>query len=130
MILEINSIAENIRLAELFIENIRDQKNIKEDQYGKLMIAVTEAVNNSIIHGNKLNKEKKVIVRCVEINPFRICVIVEDEGDGFSFDSLPDPTQKDRLEEPGGRGVFLMKALADDVVFNNNGKVVELYFNI
>jgi len=59
MILEINSIAENIRLAELFIESIRDEKNIKEDQYGKLMIAVTEAVNNSIFHGNKLNKEKK-----------------------------------------------------------------------
>ena len=55
---------------------------------------------------------------------------VEDEGKGFDFHNLPDPTSPENLEKPGGRGIFLMKHLADEVDFSEQGKVVELSFYI
>lgn len=128
--LEIASNPERIHEVEQFIEEIRDTLGFKDDVYGNVMIAVTEAVNNSIYHGNRGDAGKKVKVHCASINQYRILVAVEDEGTGFDPGSLPDPTAPENLENPGGRGVFLMRHLSDEIRFENQGRRVEMVFNI
>jgi serine/threonine-protein kinase RsbW len=94
------------------------------------MVAITEAVNNSIYHGNRGDFSKWVFIRCAALNPYRILIAVEDQGSGFDPDSLPDPTAPENLENPGGRGVFLMRHLSDEIKFHNEGRRVEMVFNI
>ncbi|MEM7039373.1 MAG: ATP-binding protein, partial [Bacteroidota bacterium] len=73
---------------------------------------------------------KKVFIRCESTNPYRIHVAVRDEGTGFDYSSLPDPTAPENLINPGGRGVFLMTHLSDEITFGDEGRKVEMVFNI
>ena len=93
------------------------------------MVAITESVNNAIRHGNKEDKKKNVTLTATcEENV--LLFTVEDEGTGFDPDSLEDPTAPENLEKIGGRGIFLMKHLSDEVKFSNEGRKVELTFFI
>jgi len=125
--IEIPSLAENIRMIESFIDNAKEKYHLNDDIYGNIMIAVTEAVNNAIKHGNRSDSSKNVALS-LSLAEGLIRFKVEDEGTGFDFHNLPDPTTAENLEKPGGRGIFLMKHLADEVEFTDNGKVVELSF--
>lgn len=127
--IEIPSLPENIRIIESFIDNTKEKYHLDDDIYGNIMIAVTEAVNNAIKHGNKDNSSKNVFIS-LSLEDGLIKFTVKDEGDGFDFHKLPDPTSPENLSKPGGRGVFLMKHLSDEVDFKENGKVVELSFYI
>jgi serine/threonine-protein kinase RsbW len=118
---------ENIRMIESFIDNAKDRFQLDDDIYGNIMIAVTEAVNNAIKHGNSNNKTKNVHLSLF-LQDSMIKFIVKDEGDGFNYQDLPDPTAPENLKKPGGRGIFLMKHLSDEVEFKDNGRVVELSF--
>lgn len=128
--IQIPSISENIRIVESFIDNLKDKYNFDDDIYGNIMIAVTESVNNAIKHGNKLDPKKNVLLGC-DFDDNKVMFSIEDSGDGFDITQLPDPTSPEKLEEIGGRGIFLMKHLADEVSFKEGGKLVELtfYFN-
>ena len=125
--IQIPSIIENIRIVESFIDNSKDKFQIEDDIYGNIMVAVTESVNNAIRHGNKFDKDKNVYLTLV-VNQDHLKFEVEDEGHGFDTESLPDPTAVENLENPGGRGIFLMRNLCDEVKFSNNGKTVQLTF--
>ena len=127
--IQIPSLMDNIRIVESFIDNAKDKHDISDDIYGNIMIAVTESVNNAIKHGNKEDKSKTVNLS-LEMSEARIKFIVEDEGSGFDFDHLMDPTAPENLENPGGRGIFLMKHLSDEVNFLNNGSSVELVWYV
>ncbi|WP_223241425.1 MULTISPECIES: ATP-binding protein [unclassified Flammeovirga] len=127
--LKIPSLIENVRIAESFIDQARDEFNFNDDIYGNIMIAVTESVNNAIIHGNRNEKEKNVHLE-LDVSDKEISFTVEDEGKGFDYDSLPDPTAPENLDKPGGRGIFLIKHLADEVEFSNEGKAITLRFYI
>ena len=127
--IEIPSLSENIRVIESFIDNAKEKFHLNEDIYGNIMIAVTEAVNNAIRHGNKADSTKNVSLG-LSLEEGMIKFRIEDEGPGFDFHNLPDPTAPENLEKPGGRGIFLMKHLADEVDFSQQGKVVELSFYI
>ena len=116
-------------MIESFIDNAKERFKLEDDIYGNIMIAVTEAVNNAIRHGNKNQKSKNVSLT-LSINDNTIRFQVKDEGNGFDYDNLPDPTAPENIEKPGGRGIFLMKHLSDDVIFKEGGKVVELEFYI
>jgi serine/threonine-protein kinase RsbW len=127
--IEIPSLSENIRMIESFIDNAKDQFNLNDDIYGNIMIAVTESVHNAIQHGNSGDAKKSVYLSLtLQENVIRFTV--QDEGPGFSYENLPDPTSPENLERPGGRGIFLMKHLSDEVNFLKNGRVVELVFYI
>lgn len=128
--LKIESSPERLHDVELFIEDIRDTLGFKDDVFGNVMVAITEAVNNSIYHGNGGDISKMVLINCSTVNQYRICISVEDEGGGFDANALPDPTAPENLENPGGRGVFLMRHLSDDISFVNEGRRVEMIFNI
>lgn len=121
--------AENIHLVEKLVDEVCDELNVQEENYGNILIALTEAVNNAIHHGNKLDETKHTFVSCTT-DEYKLIFKVRDEGIGFNFYSLPDPTSLENIENPNGRGIFLMKNLADEINFDEEGRVVELTFHI
>lgn len=127
--LSISSKSENIVLVEKMVEDVCDLFNIPEDHYGNILVALTEAVNNAIHHGNKADPEKQIEI-CFKTKKNEISFFIKDEGKGFDFSSLPDPTNPENIEKPHGRGVFLMRNLADKVEFEESGSKVVLTFGI
>ena len=127
--IQIPSLIENIRVVESFIDNSKEKFNIEDDIYGNIMVAVTESVNNAIRHGNKFDKDKNVLLSLF-VEQDRIKFEIEDEGNGFNHEALSDPTAPENLENPGGRGIFLMRNLSDEVAFQNDGRKVQLTFFI
>ncbi|MEO9482874.1 MAG: ATP-binding protein [Ekhidna sp.] len=125
--IQIPSLPENIRIVESFIDNAKDQYKLNDDIYGNIMIAVTESVNNAIVHGNQSNSTKNVHLQ-LALEKSLIKFTVEDEGAGFDYTNLDDPTLPENLSKPGGRGIFLMKNLCDEVSFKKDGRVAELSF--
>ncbi len=120
---------ENIRIIEKLVDEVSDEAGINSDIYGKVLIATVEAVNNSIIHGNKQDENKKVSV-LFKILENEMRVFIEDEGHGFNYSNVPDPTKPENIENIHGRGVYLIKHLADEVVFHGHGNKIELKFTI
>jgi serine/threonine-protein kinase RsbW len=125
--ISIPSLIENIKIIESFIDNAKEKYHIDDDIYGNIMISVTECVSNAILHGNKGDTSKIVDLE-LHFDEQEIKFIIKDEGNGFDFEALQDPTSPENLEKTGGRGIFLMKHLADDVCFEEEGKKTILKF--
>jgi len=123
------SVKENVALVERFVDEICDFYNIGDENYGNILIAITEAVSNAIYHGNRLDPDKSVRF-FYETKDNNLCFTVQDEGRGYNPETLPDPTDPENVENPNGRGVFLMKRLTDDIKFFDEGRKVEMYFRI
>jgi serine/threonine-protein kinase RsbW len=125
--LEFASKGENITIIERLVDDLCERHHIQEEHYGNILIALTEAVNNAIYHGNKQDPDKKVIVK-YQADEDEFQFIVEDEGPGFDFENVPDPTSPENIEKPNGRGVFLMRHLSDEIGFDDDGRIVQLAF--
>lgn len=130
--ISIDSKPENIVQVESFVEALCSQYSVDDSIYGNMLISITEAVNNAIIHGNDKNPDKKVFIthKLEEGKPKILSIKIDDEGEGFDYLNLPDPTAPENLEMIGGRGVFLIKQLADFVIFSDKGDSIELQFKI
>ncbi len=127
IVLESNQ--ESINKVTSYVDEIYNASSDKlKDAYGNIIIALTEAVNNAINHGNNNDPEKKVTV-CYKKTDKNVSFTVEDEGNGFDYENVPDPTAPENLEKLNGRGIFLMTNLVDDIEFHENGKKIELIFN-
>lgn len=127
--ISIPSLIENIRIIESFIDNAREKFKLNDDIYGNIMVSVTECVSNAIIHGNKKDKKKVVNIELRFLDD-QVRFIVEDEGEGFDFQSLKDPTAPEQIQKLGGRGVYIMKHLSDEVQFEDEGRIVILTFYV
>jgi serine/threonine-protein kinase RsbW len=128
-VLKIGSKIENLRKVEKLVDDLSTEFNISADIYGNILIATLEAANNAILHGNKLEESKQVtIFFSIEDNKLRIKI--DDEGNGFDYKNVPDPTAPENIENVNGRGIFLMEKLSDKIEFTRNGATVELEFNI
>jgi serine/threonine-protein kinase RsbW len=127
--LQLPSKPESITLLENLIEQIADKHQVSEDTFANMMTCLNEIAINAIVHGNKLDESKKVIVNA-EVDGKRVIWTITDEGEGFDYDHLPDPTAEENLENLTGRGVFIVKQLADQCIFNTKGNEVELHFKI
>ena len=127
--ISIASSPDNISELESFIDQIREENEIKDEIFGNVLIALTEAVNNCIEHGNLCDSSKDVVVSCAIRDNILTCS-AEDQGAGFDYKHLPDPTDPDNIEKATGRGVFLMRQLSDDLVYSNNGATVEMKFSL
>lgn len=90
-----------------------------------IRLALDEALNNAISHGNKKDKSKKVTIE-YHINEAAVTITISDEGPGFNPVDVPDPTLDEFLERPHGRGIMLMRAYMTDVRFGRDGKSVTL----
>lgn len=126
--LSVPSDLSSISIVESLIDRVCGSLGVNEDAYGNILIAVTEAVNNAVIHGNCFNTDLNVDIDVFNIDD-RLCFSVKDHGKGFDYNNLPDPTAPENIEKENGRGIFLIKNLADDLAFENDGKVVNIYFN-
>jgi serine/threonine-protein kinase RsbW len=126
--LEIESSTANLRRVEEFLEEISQEAGITGESYGKVLVSVMEAVNNSIIHGNDGDLSKIVSI-LFKYESSVLSVTVTDEGKGFVPENIPDPTSPENIENIRGRGVFLMRRLADSIEYNKTGNSVKMSFN-
>jgi serine/threonine-protein kinase RsbW len=125
--LEIGSDVKYMLEVEGLIDEVCSSYELNEDHYGNILIAVTEAVNNAIVHGNLNDEDKKVTIEANKQDK-EVVFIISDEGKGFDYTNLPDPTAPENIEKPDGRGIFLMKNLSDEVSFDLNGSKVSITF--
>ena len=126
---ELSSTVDSLSKIEGFIERMCEQSKVSEDYYGNILIALTEAVNNAITHGNQLDPNKKVNLN-METTSKDVEFTIKDEGGGFDYNNVPDPTLPENLEKLSGRGVFLMNNLADEVTFEDDGATIRLRFTV
>ncbi len=125
--LQLPSSYDSITQLEALIEEIADKHQIADDTFANMMTCLNEVAINAIVHGNKLDPEKKVIINA-EVDAKRIIWTITDEGEGFDYANLPDPTAAENLEKLTGRGVYIIKHLTDQCIFNATGNEVELHF--
>lgn len=118
---------DHLANVEGLIDRICNSTGVTEDNYGNVLIAVTEAFNNAVVHGNKGDGTKEVRVKVAQ-NDEELCFVVKDNGIGFDFDSVVDPTAPENIEKENGRGIYLMRHLADEVQYENEGREVAIYF--
>jgi len=127
--LQLPSKMESLHALENLIEMMANKYSIPDDTFANMMTCLNEVFINAIVHGNKLDANKKVIINA-EVDGRRVTWTVTDEGPGFDYNKLPDPTSPENLENLTGRGVFIVKQLADQCIFNTTGNEVELLFKI
>ena len=127
--IEIKSETTNLRIVEKAIDDMSLELNLSDEVYGNILVATLEATNNAIVHGNGSDPDKRVNVNIENSNKV-LLVRITDQGTGFDFTSVPDPTAPENLEKINGRGIFLMQRLSDDIAFSDEGRIVELKFNI
>jgi serine/threonine-protein kinase RsbW len=127
--LKIGSKSENLRKVEKFVDEISADLSLTDEIYGNLLIATLEAANNAIMHGNKGQEDKMVNILLTKENS-KIVLRVQDQGTGFDYKNIPDPTSPENIEKINGRGVFLMQKLSDNIEFFENGRIVQLTFSL
>ena len=126
---KISSSAQNLTLVEDFAHVLKSRYNINDDVYPKILISLTEAVTNAIAHGNGYVEDKIVILKH-SCQHNKLHIWVQDEGEGFEPNHIPDPTRAENLEKIGGRGVMIMRTLCQEIRYMHGGTCVELVFEI
>lgn len=115
--LEIDSDPNNLITVEEFVNYFSKDLGLDEDKINGLLLSVTEATTNAIIHGNKGDKSKSVTIN-VSANEHSLTIIVRDQGGGFDPSRVPDPTHPDNLLKDSGRGLYLMRVYMDELYYN------------
>lgn len=105
-----------------FVARFRNRDGSERD----VEMALREALANAIVHGNQQDPRKSVYVACRCTTDGEISITVQDEGQGFDADSVPDPTAPENRLLAQGRGIYLMKTLMDEVRFERRGAVVHM----
>jgi len=127
--INIASRVENLREVEKMVDEVSTECSMSSELYGNVLIATMEAANNAILHGNKLDEKKDVSIK-FSWDTDKLELIVTDQGKGFNYKNVPDPTEPGNVEKVNGRGVFLMEKLSDKISFKENGRKVRLTFKL
>lgn len=127
--LKLSSTFEEMERLEPFVYELQKWADFKDSDFDRIMLALSEAVNNAIIHGNQQNPEKKVNIN-TKLDDSTLVVSVQDEGEGFDPYSIPDPLKEENLLNEGGRGVYLIKQYADEVRFSEGGTKITITFHL
>lgn len=128
--LQLASKIDSITLLENFIDELSVKYEFNDELYANVLTCLSEAVINGIIHGNGEDPSKKVCINLEVIENKRFVFTISDDGNGFDLSSLPDPTAAEKLENLSGRGVFIIRKLADQCIYNSKGNELELHFKI
>lgn len=110
-----------------FLDLMKYSWAIDDTLFVNIHTAVSEAVLNASEHGNKWD-EKKSIYLCASHDNESLTFTIEDDGEGFNYRKIQNPTDKEKLEQPRGRGIFIMQHLCDYLHFTENGKCVKMVF--
>lgn len=114
---------------EGIVDNLAREFDLPEGVAANVYMALTEAVKNAIVFGNNSNHDLTVDIY-IQRDEKKIEVTVDDQGKGFDFSAVPDPTAPENIQKITGRGIYFMKNLADKVEFMKNGASVKLIFNV
>ena len=114
--------AKGREVQEQIVESLEAYGFSPRDVFG-VRLALEEAIVNAIKHGNRMDPDKTVRIQW-EINSTFVKVSIEDQGLGFAPEDIPDPTDEENLDKPGGRGIMLMKSFMSDVSYNDRGNVL------
>ena len=106
-------------IQERIINVLESQSYSDHDLFG-VRLALEEALVNAIKHGNGMDPDKQVHVEC-QFEVDRVRIVIEDEGDGFDVEAVPDPTADENLDKPGGRGIMLMRSFMTTIEYNDSG---------
>ncbi|MEX2402890.1 MAG: ATP-binding protein [Balneolales bacterium] len=120
---------ENLEDVQNFSEKIKEWANLEENNATAVSLALSEAVTNAIIHGNKENVKKKVNIQAKLSNNV-LHILIEDEGEGFTPSRLPNPLAEENVLKISGRGVYLMNQFCDKVTYSDKGNLLTLTFNL
>jgi serine/threonine-protein kinase RsbW len=115
--LEIESNAKNMITVEEFVNYFAVDLNIHTEKIQNLLLAITEACTNAIIHGNKSDETKLVTIDVTKEDK-QLIIRVKDQGKGFDPALIADPTETDNLLKDSGRGIYLMRVYMDDLKYN------------
>ncbi|SMO32594.1 ATP-binding protein [Gracilimonas mengyeensis] len=127
--LRLSSSYEEVEKVEGLLSALQDKLGFDDAFYARLMLTVSEAATNGIVHGNKLDASKSVEIAAFT-NDGALVVETQDEGEGFNPEDIPDPRADENLYKPSGRGVFLMEEYADEVKYSDGGSKLTLIFNL
>jgi serine/threonine-protein kinase RsbW len=126
--IEIPSSIENLTIIEKLVDELAITVKFGSDLYANILVCVTEAVKNAIVHGNNSDISKSVAIE-YSYSGHQVTFVVADSGIGFDYYQVADPTLPDNIEKEAGRGIFLMNCLADQVIYNDKGNEVCLTFH-
>lgn len=123
-ILVIKSDISELKKVENFLFDILNEFDLAQKYFNKIYLCVSEAVVNSIKHGNK-NDQNKTVSIGINCDVNEINILIEDEGDGFDIKKIEDPTLKSNLKNESGRGIFIIKNMCDKLEYNEKGNCIQ-----
>ncbi len=123
-ILVLKSDVLELKKVEVFLNSIFNEYKLEKKYFNKIYLCITEAVINSIKHGNKNDLDKKVFI-VLDFNKEGINIKIEDEGDGFDVKNVQNPILKENINKESGRGIFIIKNLSEKIEFNEKGNQVQ-----
>ncbi|MBN1216118.1 MAG: ATP-binding protein [Candidatus Lokiarchaeota archaeon] len=128
---EVKSDPDVLVEVEKFMLKIAKDVNMDSEKHNNFILAISEALANSIIHGNKCDSTKKVFIEVIADNE-KVIVKIKDQGDGFNVDYIPDPTEPENILKDTGRGIHIMRAFADYLEYLNteDGTETKLVFKL
>jgi serine/threonine-protein kinase RsbW len=127
--IRIESSLDEMYRVEQFVELISDEYLLYGNYYGNILMAVSEAVKNAVIHGNGSDRQKIVTI-AVESTTEGLWIRVSDEGKGFDSKAVFNLQNAEKELITEKNGLFLIHKLADEVIFKNNGRTLDMLFRI
>lgn len=127
--LVLKSTYEELERVEHLLNELQSELGFDDEFYARLMLTVSEAATNGVVHGNGLDPEKKVTITA-ETKGNSLFVSTQDQGSGFDPGAVDNPLEEENLLKPSGRGVFLMGEYADDVQYEDDGRRLILKFKL
>jgi serine/threonine-protein kinase RsbW len=127
--LVISSQLVNINKVRQLLDEIFNESGLNRNSFNRVFLGISEAVNNSIVHGNCLDKDKRVFIRVIFADG-QLHVEIKDEGVGFIVDEIDNPTENENLKKENGRGIFIMHNIADEVEYYDGGSKVLIKYTL
>jgi serine/threonine-protein kinase RsbW len=127
--LTIASELKELNSLRIFLNQIFSDADLNREYFNRILLGLSEAVSNSIIHGNKNDCSKKVFISFF-YQEKKLVITVRDEGTGFSIDDVKDPTLPENRKMENGRGLFLIQQIADEVYFFDGGKRIQILYSL
>ena len=123
-ILIINSNKAELTRVEEFLNEVFINYELPKENFNKVLLCVSEAIINAIVHGhkNKIDKEIRIQVVSQECD---ISITITDEGEGFNIEQVPDPTSHTNIKKESGRGIHIIKSISNSLKFNDKGNSLQ-----
>jgi serine/threonine-protein kinase RsbW len=112
-------------LVDRLMRQIEESQCAPGEEFG-IELALREAVENAVVHGNQEDPETKVRIRCRCQPGKETSIVVTDQGKGFDFEKIAGKWVESDPAAENGRGIQLMKAYMDDVHFERGGSEVRM----